>query len=488
MTTTVKVVKSSKSTAYCLQPIPHSFQLALDELLDASLIEKEKKIFEIQEAIKLLPEKGEERREIEKRLAVHLADLHEKAEELQYQKKWIEFGNPLATLTSHPDCVYFMMQSGFGYNLEMYKNSALQTSERHKIVHLPNQEPQILFEGSYTSWSKIKAEIYYDVRLGKVVSKKSPTLFYNYISPEGIVAKDRNAKELYPIEKLSKDEFKRLHAFASQFPVNEQGEVVMQLVTNAERSIERSWLSTNYLDANQQHSAMRLIDPDGSVYSFSVELDNGFMEFHNQNPRLRFSTGRGRLTQPDWEEGRKFEETQVTSWTISTAKFEEIKKQVSAMQSGEGMPFCFANKNCSSFASYVCALGGVVINTKTSLSRLLWSILPTFEKIRRFIRPIFSLLARAEAVNPLASALFYLPRKVATLATNSLFWLFGSSTVEPNAPKKREYAPLFYSWWDLFDDEHASLHHSQPIVEWQRRQNTTIVYRDQTKILFKLTL
>jgi hypothetical protein len=386
----------------------------------------------------------------DKRLTRHLAFMQDHLAELFYQKKWLEFGFPEACLEDHADFVLFMMQSGFGYLLEMFKNSTPEGQETHAIRLNERGEPMVRMNGEFVSWRDIKH-----------LFEGEKSKRYNYISPSGIVEKERYSKTLYPIEKITKGHFLRLHANASKLKSKFPGECVMQLVTNVPLHNKRAWYNSRLLDLYPQHALIRLIDKEGNVYSFSLQLDNslGAMQLA--------ATGVSWVSIPDWQEARRFSETLVTSWTITTDVLEGIKEKVEEIAKDGEIPFRFTDQSCTTFAALLCNIGGVSINTTTALSSLFLSLVPGLE-----------LVASALPVS-------YIERKIATLTTNSLFWFLGGAEITPD-PKSRKIEPLFHSWLDLFDDQKSSLHHSRALLLWQREQPTTMLYRDQEKLSLKL--
>lgn len=467
----------------------------LDHCSDGNLIAKAEKLQLVQAALDHSFTTGEIdehfKAEVERRLTTHLAFMNDREKELAFQNKWIDFGYPRECLSHHPECVLFLMQSGFGFNLEMFKNSPIAEPDKHAIRLSKQGEPELLLEGRFTPWSEIKQKLEYDVRSGKVVSKQDPTLSYNYIDPEGIVAKDREAAALYPVAKIDQEAFKRLHSHAAAAVQPKVEECVMQIVTFAPKLGWKNWFTEKFRDYYPQHTAIRLIDREGNVYSFGLDLEARLVQFLDEHYCARAASGLANVVSPDWQEARRVEETQVTSWTISMDRLKKILDYVAASSPKSGKPFCFVNQNCNSFAVVIAALGGVVIDTKTSLSSLLWSCLPSLERVPLLGGPLSWIHKKvSRVVSPILrvvfqSPLFFIPRKVLTVAANSLFWLFGSGmSVQPRASrqKSRNVAPLLNSWWDLLDDEKCTLHHSLPLVLWQRRQPTTVTYRGQKKL------
>lgn len=464
---------------------------------------------ELEEAIK------ETLHELQREFTPILVDMEEHRVECLNQKKWLGFGFPEAALTHQPDCVQFVMQSALGYSIEMFKNTTRKGVQRHQIF-FDGKEVYLRFDGTFQPWSVIKELVDYDRIKKAIVLRSDRTQTYNYISPRGLVLAKRHPTELYPIEELDAEEHLQIKAHAQKFwlrhdevDLGVEKECVLQVVTANKNCLPNSWYTESLNKLMPLHTAIRLIDKEGRVYSFGIDLTEEFNQYVRDNPLSILSTGFSKAVTPDFEETRSFEERAVTSIPITASRLLTILQRVKEVNCGPGMRFCMTKQNCNKFGVMLLDLAGITVNTRTSFGEILTQALPPLEKvphigwplwwikdkIQSVVAPVFNTINRFTptpikwVVSITFSVLFFIPRKVGTLFFNTIIIVLGGTKIaqeaRPDLDKNESmhdrqiiYFSSVITWWgDFFDDEKAECNHSYKLAQWQREQASTDLYR-----------
>lgn len=453
--------------------------------------------------------------ELQRQFTPILVDMEEHRVECMNQKKWLGFGFPEEALVHQPDCVQFVMQSTLGYSIEMFKNTTRLGMQRHQIF-FDGKEVYLRFDGTFQPWSVIKELVSYDRVKKAIVSCADCSQTYNYISPRGLVLAKRHPAELYPIEELDATEHSQIRAHAQKFwqrhaeidPGIEK-ECVLQVVTANKNCLPTSWYTESLNKLMPLHTAIRLIDKEGKVYSFGIDLTEEFNQYVRDNPLSILATGFSKAVTPDFEETRTFEERAVTSIPITASRLMAILQRVKEINQGPGMRFCMTKQNCNKFGVMLLDLAGITVNTRTTFSEILTQALPPLEKVPHIGWPLWWLKDKIESVvapifhtinqftpapikwvvNITFSVLFFIPRKVGALFFNTIIIVLGGAKMaqeaRPDLDKNESmhdrhviYFSSVITWWgDFFDDEKAECNHSYKLAQWQREQASTDLYR-----------
>lgn len=418
---------------------------------DTNLVRKEKRLKELLEVISELGDLT-----LEKQLTPVFAELHEQSLELKAQHKWLELGLDDRVLSTHADCVLFCVRSGLAASIAMFCDATTHGRDLH-AVRYSGEELLLLIQGEYRPWSYIKTLVVLDRLSGNIVSKTAPDDIYTYISPDGLVKMSRTSYPIMPIEQLQHDDLLALQRFAQ---TSTEKPCVLQVVTTNDHLLRPSWLTSGINSLQAMHTAIRLVDTQGKVWSFGVELTREFEEYVKEHPCSFLSTGLAKIGSPDYRDTRSFDEKLVTHLPIAKQTLDAILNAANNINASVGMDFALTTNNCNTFGIKALEHAGIHLNTQASIAQLISKAVPKivaqpFEwlvgKIQSVVAPIFS-------IPYVSDALFFIPRKMTTFATNSMFMLLGLSP------------------WKLFDDESSFIHHPYKLVEWQRLQKTTICY------------
>jgi len=444
-----------------------------------------------------------------------LAELEDKKEELQNQKKWVAFGFPEEALHRNSDCVQFVMQSAIGYSIQMFKNTTKRGLERHQI-RFCGHEVYLNVNGSFEPWSKMKTFVEFDRIKKAIVLLADRTQTCNYISPQGLVIASRHPTELYPIEELDSSEQRELKSHAARFwqrhaevdPGLEK-ECVLQIVTANKNCLPDTWYNESLNKLRPQHTAIRLIDKDGKVYSFGIDMTDEFKEYFKGNPLSFLATGYSRAVTPDFEETRAFDTRAITSIPLTEARMNAILQRVKETNAGDGMRFCMSKQNCNKFGVMLLDLAGIKVDTRTTFGEVLAYALPPLERvpvvggplwwlknqIQHLVEPIFATINRFTpqpikwVISFTIAVIFFVPGKIKTLFLNTIIIILGGNSeaqkIRPNRPTNESmkdhkiihFASIITWWGDIFDDEKSECNHSYKLAQWQKEQQTTDIIR-----------
>ena len=396
------------------------------DAIDALLQDRSTNLVRKEEALKAIQEEVLDA-ELERRLIPVIAELAGKAVELKAQKGWLELGFSEEFLSTDAAAIQFLMRSGFAYHMYFFS---------HEPVII-NSEPHILMEGEYIPFSKLVGQFMLDWKTGSVVSRQNRDLFYNYISPDGIVQKSRTPTVFYPIAKVAAPET-----------------CLIQIITSTDKQFDSFWLTDNLNDLLPHHTSIRLIDKEGNLYSFGLEMTRELEQFVHNNEHSCFAQGHAKIVTPDFRDTRPYNERFITTLAIEDEALERALAFAGAINAQEAHEFSITGKNCNRFGTMLLEAAGISLDTRISVAAALIRSVPV---IGRIVEPIFSEL--------------FLPNPVNTVATNSLLYLLGAH-VEGQKLQKSPYTAVE----DFFDDENAEIHHPYRLIDWQKQQETTVAY------------
>ena len=413
----------------------------------------------------------------------YTANNHEAPPRLdeRLKKKWTIFNFPQELVDSAPDCVAFLLKSGMAYLMAMFQDTSIEPA----ILLGYNNEPLIQFEGERLAWNQIKQKIC--LHEGSVVSVRDHSVVYNYIWPSGFVQKDPFIKKLYPICTLSKQTRARLQNHAQNF-FKDEGEVdpgqekpcVLQLVSMTKQVIPKNFLTENFVNTFPEHTAVRLVDSTGDLYSFGIQVSKELERYAETSCCGFLATGYSHVVTPDYEESRPYDERFVTSIPITQKRFDAISDFTNAVAKSPGMRFCLTRQNCTSFTKHIAALAGLSIDCTMSVPGYLHALTPSFGKILGFAK-VHTLVTRI-----FSSITFHkkLPVKVlmqgvrtivllpVTVSFTLFLRLFGAKE-EVQIQKKGKHQLTNFSrhinsFSDYFRSETLLFDHSYKLTQWQK--------------------
>ncbi len=341
-----------------------------------------------------------------------IAELANKAAEIKAQKAWLELGFSEALLETDADSVYFLIRSGFAYHMHLFS---------HDII-----DRQILVEGEYKPLHDALRHLMIDYTSGKVVSREMRESFYNYIATAGIVQKNPNPSVLYPIAK-----------------VEPRAECALQIVTTLDRHFE-SVFTEGLNELLPHHSSLRLIDKEGNLYSFGLQVAKEHARFMDAHEHSYTAQGMAWVSVPDFRETRPFYERYITTLPISEEALSHLLLIAGKINEEGGCAFTITGKNCNYFVVSLLQEVGIDIDTHITLGDAAIRTVPYVGKV---FEPFY-----AQIPDPI--------KKIGTPLTNGLIAFFGGGTG-------------YYKIEDFFDDEKAELYHPYKLIDWQKKHTGT---------------
>ncbi|MBS0604232.1 MAG: hypothetical protein JSS60_04245 [Verrucomicrobia bacterium] len=442
-----------------------------------------------------------------------------KSEDEKIEKKWAQLGLPASILEDHIDCARFLIESALAFKIVGFRETC-RNPDMHDVKLDNDGHPMIKVQGAFKRWELIKQQLAYDSKTDQIRSRNylgSIVQNWTYLSPDGLVPIDRlNHDRIVPIYRLSAAERQRVMDQARKFYETnrevDQG-IPKDWVVQFHTSPRRQFVSTippfpenplldNFVKNLNTHIVMRLIAPNGEVYSFGIEMPAESQEFLWEDGMAKFlGTVTAKINKAgDYEEFRPHVGRIVTSIPLTAQRADNI---INLINTTGDIRFNFLRQNCSNLMNIVLKQAGYDIATETTVKDFLVDILPdvkhipvigpVIDKINQFAEGIFSKIASAtpepikNAVSLAGDVVFYIPRKIGTLAINLLIKYLGGATMLHELPPGTEeeelynagrflnFSRLIRSWTDLFKEQTLELYHSKYFVDWQKQQRSTFV-------------
>jgi hypothetical protein len=484
-----------------------------------NLIEIEEELIGLQTSLALLQKNPTYRQASTKEMQKDLSLLQMKLEDtdikqlLVYQKKAEAAG--LGYLIQHQKVLKFVCESGLLYTVIMLKNSKIDLLNDDYGLRLSSDGQSVEFKvnDQYVSFEQLPTDINFDP-----VTEKFPG--WNFVHPMGFIPVDRyDYKQPYPIAQLSKKAVESLQKLARHFYANPSSDIlgkdyVFQVVlSDTPRSQTIPWLQNlGTWVPFSLHASIRVITPDGLVYSSGIKQRNEDENFSLTN---YFSTRIVKMPMPDFFEARCCNTCRVTSIPISKIESEKILNIINKFN--VGIPFCFPIQNCMRVIEAIAKTIDVKIETTVPIQAAFWGSLPEIKdlpfvgpalvflatKVNKITGPLFKALSAyyerevprivKKVIELSWTALSFALRKSLTVFLNLLSIAVGSTTPLPHESseireKQKEnvksldgiaWFEQLLQWKDIFKDDAIILYHSKLLKEWQERQDSTFVINKQ---------
>ena len=424
---------------------------------------------------------------------------------LKEQEKWVAAGFDPALLQSDPEAVHFAVSTRLIHTIAMFKRSADVLDG--ETADIRNDHGRALFkiEGEWLPYAAFKERIQYSELEWRFIG-------WNYVHPQGFIPRDwAEYDELYPIAKITPEAYQKVKTHAEQFWSAEQPEIdpgiekgyVLQVMTTGRDLLPDAWWARNFKEHFPEHTGLRLITPDGLVYSFGTKMRLPDQEFLSHMSSY-LGTGISNVPTPDYEEARKCDDRLMTSLPISKQRFDTIIDCV--RRANQGICFNFSRQNCVRFGETVLRMGGAEVSVRTSLHELLGYIVPRLSDIPGIGASLSSVATRVssivvsvfDAVGLVLGRLLPYPIKkvgewavwVATEALRrieALFWngvalclLGGWKTIVPESRlqetnlKEVETFRQLLAWSDLATPDAVPIYYVCKLKEWMKKQRSTL--------------
>jgi len=403
------------------------------------------------------------------------------------------------------------MESGLVFSIVGYRESC-RAPDQHDLKLDHDGHPMLKMGGRFVRWETISREIEYDSKSEKIKSRVYPGRIvqsWNYFQ-EGLVPIDRfEYDQVFPVYRLTQAEYNRTLQHARKFyethPEKDPGiakDCIVQFTTIENRVVPKGVLFDNAQRNYPVHIGMRLITQDGQVYSFGYQLLPEEAAFLLSDYFSTFlSTAEAKISMRDYEEFRPVNKL-VTSIPLSSQRAQNIIDRLNELNDQQ-LRFQYMRQNCSQLMREVMQLTGYDVDLRTTGKEVIYDALPSLtqipviEKVVSFAKKIWNSLPTFTTMPIEFSANFvlYIPKKVATVATNLLAWKMGASKkttplqegvedeVFYDKKKLQTFSTLIRSWSDIFNEETNVVYHSKYFIDWQKKQHSTFkdVYSGRPK-------
>jgi hypothetical protein len=383
---------------------------------------------------------------------------------------------------------------------------------------LDQKELWIKKEGDWVPVSQIRREIQWNANAHALVNKNCEAERWSYFSGQGLMpihtAYEKHLTDnphysqenayMHPVTKLSPKEMNELLTHAKNFTMPAGVDLdkpsikgAIQFVTHPETPFQQPYLQN--LNAQMKvHCGIRLIMPNGDVYSFG--FGGEFQEHLLKNKASQcLATINGQPKILDYMEFQKYAQRLVTTVPLNETQAEEILEQLNFYRTN-GVRFNVLKQNCVRFGTHLLQFAGISLDTRISLLKTAWRSLPNVEHIPyigKALSPIKQSGQKAwqetaakvpfsikQIFNSIATLLLYAPRQFITLLLNlgmmTVGGTIGSTNSSLNLEKNNsagemENFDVLIS--NLFDSDATNVYHSSIFIHWQLNQTTTEVYR-----------
>ncbi len=439
-------------------------------------------------------------------------------EDSKLAEKWTAWGLPTSVLEQHADCARFMMESGLASSIVGYRETS-QNPVMHDLRLAPDNHPLIKVQDQWIRWEQLKEQVAYDPDTYMIRSRDYPGSLvqaWTYLSPQGLMPINRmNHEQMVPVYQLSQAEYQRTLQMARRFyETNQEVDVgvpkdcVIQFVTSpsrrlcATKTIENTPANRNLIENINSHVIMRIIQPNGDVYSFGLEMPAESQEFlfHGGAMDRFMATVPAKVNMAgDYEEFRSFDERIVTGIPLTQGRANGIIHLMNTMGS---IQFQFMRQNCSNLMRTVIQEAGYPpIDNRVKGGSVLVGIIPNAEHwpvigpviglVKSVTTPVFNFFSNwtPECIKTLLSFVWtvitYIPHKIGVVIVNLIQLKLGGGKQLyplPEGVKEDEFydnrriinfSRSIRSFWDIFKDETTVAYHSKQVIDWQKQQRST---------------
>ena len=362
----------------------------------------------------------------------------------------------------------FLYDSRLIFSIRGYESSLQDSSSDMKEgITMIEGQPHILKQGKWVIWSHIIDELGHSSAAGIISHGTKTPWVYSY--PNGLMPQPPTHL-ITPVHQLSPKELTRLHAHSQKFfagqenaPILRQEECAyVQVFTNQEGD----------LFDRMGHTAVRLIDKEGRVYS--VGLKRLPTEGRGKRGgRTLLSTFNAEISLHDYKEFAKFNSRAVTTIPVNLATFDRILAKAQA-DAATPLNHNYLDQNCLAFTTSVLREAGLNIDTKcdSAVVAALQVLAPKWmRKAAHSISRAYNTLLPKWIKNPIA--LFLTPFSLlSTLSKNLILLSLGAG--KPGTSLKSGHKPsnsLFPTWASLFKDHPIDI--TYKLIDWQMKQGST---------------
>lgn len=375
--------------------------------------------------------------------------------------RWAQLGHDPQISQMHPDCADFLLDSGLAYQIAGMANSRVLEANKHKLQTDATGQPLILVEGVPTPWEEVKKRFGYVKRYHTLHAKENPNERWTYTSYQGITKRDMYKYDApFHVYELEPSLVARIQQHAQVFSADPQKDHVLQICTSLGKlSAKANSILKAVGRKMASHYALRVLTPDGKLYSLGLRRDLG------QQEEVGLATALGRVkgvvAMNDFDELRPHSGRYITSIPITS-------EQAAKILHTKAYEFDYLDANCVKHTVNCLQIAQVPVEAKVPLEKCINDIALSFFKKIPLIGGVVRTLSKLTAMLPeLPKPLTWLPNKILALFKNALIWSLGWTTSSALVPKRSISAA------ELLDEELSNLHYPRALMRWQKQQPTT---------------
>lgn len=419
--------------------------------------------------------------------------------------RWIELGFDREFITTHADCVEFLVTSGVAYSIAGFRNT-LNDDPNHTIAKDQDGHPLIRLEGVMTRWEVIKEKLASLKEYDVLVSKSDENERWTY-TEKGITQKDiYHYHEPFPIFSLAQTDYKALLEQGKKFynkrhpdPKPDQfKDAIVQVCTSVGVSCRgQAPIVQKATKKIASHYGLRIITKEGKVFSFGFRRDVGELAYVRASNAL--GSVKGVMAMNDFDELRPHQGRYVTSIAISSEDATKILAEIVATNKN-GASFDMLQSNCVEKVADCLDIAGIRVDTRESFESTINTLTYKFfkhlpyiggcvKKVKDCVQTIFRAIPPlvAKPISVVVSIVFYVPNKLVTVAKNCFILYFGWTSASPSLAKEPYYCKRSFSpFRDLFKDRLSDLNSSKKLLRWQKMHKSTSCYPYDGKPRFNI--
>lgn len=424
--------------------------------------------------------------------------LETHAEELMLHTRWQKLGHNPEFITTHPDCVAFLTDSGVAFQIAGFRDSLIANPERHTIAKDADGHPLIMLEGTMTRWEVIKERFSYLKKYNVLCNKHNEAERWTYTSQSGITARDMyHFNKPFHVYELDSDVVTKLQEYAHTFYTRKNphpdAKYILQICTSmGVLCTKQGPLLKKIGEKLASHYALRVITPRGEVYSFGLRRDIGELEGVDMSNAL--GKVKGRIAMNDFDELRPHSGRYVTTVPLTEEAATTILQGVVA--TNNNIPsFDYFDANCVELAERILATAGVHVETMEPLEGCLQDIAVAIfknipflgaavRKTRQIAKSVLSAIPPIpvfvkNTFSFMAKVITYLPNKILAICKNVFVWKMGWTCQSPALAAIRSTRSI--SALDFLDENLSNIRYPRHLMRWQKRQTTTFCHQYQGK-------
>lgn len=436
------------------------------------------------------------------------------------EKKWNDLGMNPQWLIDYSDEVSFLVRTRLIYSILGFQHSTCNGLKLNeiKVLPLPRTNKHGLWikkEGKWVSVARLQKTMEWKGRTQSLLSKANKAEGWCYLSDTGLTPihplHDKRLmnfplyssenQRMHPVARLSEQEMESLLIHAARFENQsfsrrEIPKGAIQVVTYP-NCLFKGTLLQNFGSQLKLHYGLRLIMPDGSLYSFGFGRSEHENVLNNQT-RTPCATMNGQPKILDYMEFQKFENRLVTTVPLSENEAEKILQHLHFYRKN-GLRFNLLKQNCARFTTHLLHIAGVSINIRISLFSIGLQYLPKANYLQRmfqqrerkqekeswkWIAAVIPSIVK-EPFFYLASIFVDLSKQIYHLILNLGLIYFGGRLADSidfphfqgsdQSSKAVENFDVLVP--SIFDQNAAYIHHPSLLLRWQLHQTTTEIYR-----------